>query len=128
MAGKDFTPVFERLRAIMASHVGGMVVVQDETGRYHVDTRLVRKDGYVLMFGSVQVRARYVAYHLMPIYMSPDLLGASTALRARMQGKSCFNFTSVDESHMRELETLTRRSFDVFSSEAYPRRLVSTPG
>jgi hypothetical protein len=73
------------------------------------------------------VGKRYVSYHLMPIYARPQLLdGISVDLRRRMQGKSCFNFTSVDERLMGELEALTRRSFEAFSSDAYPRAPTSS--
>ena len=45
----------------------------------------------------------------MPVYADPSLMdGASNELRKRMQGKSCFNFSKVDELLMSELEALTR--------------------
>jgi hypothetical protein len=48
----------------------------------------------------------------MPVYAWPDLLeDASPELRKRMQGKSCFNFTTVDEALLAELAELTRRAF-----------------
>jgi hypothetical protein len=34
----------------------------------------------------------------------------SPALKKRMQGKACFNFTAVDEALFKELAALTRRS------------------
>jgi hypothetical protein len=44
----------------------------------------------------------------MSVYGLPDLLESmSPGLRRRMQGKSCFNFTTVDEPLFAELETLT---------------------
>jgi hypothetical protein len=52
--------------------------------------------------------------------MWPDLLSdLSPALRRRMQGKSCFNFTSIDPVLMTELETLTAASFDRFRAEGF---------
>jgi hypothetical protein len=33
-------------------------------------------------------------------------------LKKRMQGKSCFNFTSVDEGLFQELAALTGKGFD----------------
>jgi hypothetical protein len=36
--------------------------------------------------------------------------GMSEKLRARMQGKTCFNFRSADEKLFEELETLTADS------------------
>lgn len=51
----------------------------------------------------------------MGVYARPDLLkGVSKELRARTQGKSCFNFTTVDTVLFAELEELTVRSFDAF--------------
>jgi len=48
----------------------------------------------------------------MPIYMFPQLReGLSKELKARMQGKSCFNFNAVDEELFDELEELTERGF-----------------
>lgn len=49
-----------------------------------------------------------VAYHLMPVYVHPELLtDLSPELRRRMQGKSCFNFTKVDRDLFAELGALT---------------------
>ena len=46
----------------------------------------------------------------MPVYEHPGLLAdTSQALRSRMQGKSCFNFTAVDRALFEELDRLTGR-------------------
>ncbi|MSU25617.1 MAG: hypothetical protein EXS32_17570 [Opitutus sp.] len=63
----------------------------------------------------VQVGRAYVSFHQMAVYARPDLLrGVSPELRARMQGKSCFNFKTVDPVLFAELEALTVRGFDAF--------------
>jgi hypothetical protein len=60
---------------------------------------------------------RYVSYYLMPVYSSPELgREMSPELRRRMQGKSCFNFTSLDEALMTELEALTARGLDEYET------------
>jgi hypothetical protein len=42
--------------------------------------------------------AAYVSFYLMPVYMYPDLVdGISLELTKRKQGKSCFNFETVDD-------------------------------
>jgi len=57
----------------------------------------------------------YASFHLMPVYAFPDLIdAASPQLRKRMQGKSCFNFSRVDEALMTELEDLTARGIERF--------------
>jgi hypothetical protein len=56
-------------------------------------------------------KAGKVAFHLMPVYAKPELLhGISPELKKRMQGKSCFNFSSADETLLRELEALTKKA------------------
>jgi hypothetical protein len=65
-----------------------------------------------LFFGAVKIGKRYVSFHLMPVYVHPDLLdGISPGLRKRMQGKSCFNFTKPDAALLAELERLTAAGF-----------------
>ena len=73
-------------------------------------------------FAGTRVGKNYVSYYLMPVYGLPELLaGISPELRRRQQGKSCFNFSAIDESLMAELEVLTERSFEAFMSPAYLR-------
>jgi hypothetical protein len=113
MAEQDFGAVFGRLREIMAEQARAMDVVADGPAGYRLNTRHVRRDGYVLMFGAVEIKKRYVSYHLMPVYMAaPGVLPISEQLRRRMQGKACFNFTRIDEDLFAELSDLTRRSVE----------------
>jgi hypothetical protein len=61
----------------------------------------------------VQIKKNYVSYHLMPVYMYPDLLDSiSPELKKHMQGKSCFNFKKMDETLFLELDELTRHSIE----------------
>jgi hypothetical protein len=65
-----------------------------------------------LFFGAVKTGKRSVSFHLMPVYVDPDLVqGISPELRKRIQGKSCFNFTRQDDALLGELETLTAAGF-----------------
>ena len=41
----------------------------------------------------------------------------SPALKARMHGKSCFNFKTIDGAQLRELTALTKKSLDRFRKE-----------
>jgi len=60
----------------------------------------------------VEIRKSYVGFHHMGVYCAPKLLaGTSKKLQARMQGKSCFNFKTIDEPLFEELEQLTSRAF-----------------
>lgn len=115
-----FDDVFAALRAIMAPVVEALAVRCDTPDKYDVDTRFVRSNGQTLWFGGVQRRKRYVSYHLMPVYVNPDLLQSiSPALRKRMQGKSCFNFTRIDPVLFDELAVLTRRALADYERQGY---------
>ena len=68
----------------------------------------------------VRVGKSYVSFHHMGAYVSPELLiGVSKELKARMQGKSCFNFKVVDKALFKELEELSIRSFEAFRNAGY---------
>lgn len=68
--------------------------------------------GYV---AGVRRGKRYVAFHLMSVYASPELMASmSPGLRRRMQGKSCFNFTTVDEPLFAELAAITNAGLEPY--------------
>jgi hypothetical protein len=118
---EKFKSVYERLREIMRRHEADLVVKADEEGNYYLDAPIAdRERKKPVYFGGVQTKKNYVSYHLMPVYVFPDLLeGVSEKLRKRMQGKSCFNFTAVDNETVRELESLTERGVERFREAGY---------
>jgi hypothetical protein len=62
----------------------------------------------------------YVSFHHMGVYACPGLLnGMSKQFKARMQGKSCFNFTSADPALFAEFEEFTARSFKAFRNAPF---------
>lgn len=116
----DFDDVFARLRAILEPYADALVRTVDRDDELSLYTSHVFDGGTKVWFGGVQVKKRYVSYHLMPVYVNPDLLdGISPALRKRMQGKSCFNFTKVDPVLLEELAALTRAGFDDYRAKGY---------
>jgi hypothetical protein len=100
---------YSELRAILLPYAAGLDVKKDDEAELYLDTRHIQKNKKPLFFGAVQKKKSFVSFHLMPVYLKPALLeGLSPALRARMQGKSCFNFTTPDTALLQELATLTR--------------------
>ena len=98
---------FTALRRILAARAKGLKVTADGPKGYSVNTPFSPKWKKELFFGGVQVTKNYVSFHLFPVYMFPDLLdGISPGLKARMQGKACFNFRAPDEELFRELAAL----------------------
>lgn len=117
---KQFDLAFAELRSIMLDVAGELVIVRDEPGDLYIDTGHVMKNKKPLFFGAVNIRKRYVAYHLMPVYVCPDLLeNVSASLRSRMQGKSCFNFTRTDPVLNKELAQLTKAGYHFYRREGY---------
>lgn len=118
MSEKDFHALFNRLKTLLTLYAPFLNVINDEPGKYYLETGYSEKWKKPLFFGSAIVQKNYVSFYLMPVYMFPDLLeGISPALKKRMQGKSCFNFKQEDEVLLTELEALTRQSFARFQQE-----------
>lgn len=116
----DLNPVFAELRALMAPYAAQLDVTRDDASELHVDTRHVQKNKKPLFFGAVQVKKSYVSFHLMPVYLKPELLDSiSPELRSRMQGKSCFNFRAVDPALFGELAQLTEASFASYREQGF---------
>lgn len=112
-AAADFSETFAALQKLLRPYARRMVVKYDGPGIYYLETRSVPKYGTEVFFGAVKTGKRYVSYHLMPVYIFPELLkGVSPALKQRMQGKSCFNFRAPDPALFKELAKLTRQGFD----------------
>jgi hypothetical protein len=69
--------------------------------------------GQPLYFGSIRLGKAYVSFHLMPLYMCPELTKlVSPALKKRMQGMACFNFkTHPGPELLADLNALTQAAF-----------------
>lgn len=114
-----FEAVFQRLKAILQPYEPALVLKADGPTGYSLDTPYAPKYRKELFFGAVQIKKNYVSYHLMPVYMYPDLLESiSPELKKRMQGKSCFNFKKLDEAQVAELARLTEQGFVRVKHEA----------
>lgn len=119
MPKTEFDGVFDALRALMIRSTDGLTISDDRPGALTVEEQAAVVGGKPRWFGGVQTKKSYVSFHLMPVYVNPGLLDAiSPELRARMQGKSCFNFTAVDEDLFSQLEELTGRGVEDFVSHS----------
>jgi hypothetical protein len=116
----DFQPVFDKLKPILQQFESKLIVVHDTNDHYYLDTPVILKNKRRCSFGAVEIGKNYVSFHLMPIYACPDLLKElSPELRKRMQGKACFNFSSVDEKLFKELDKITKKGFVQFKPERF---------
>ena len=121
----EFQATFEKLKAILEPYAAKLIVVHDTDNNYYLDTRHVMKNKQRLFFAAVRVGKAYVSFHLMPVYACADLAAAiSPELKRRMQGKSCFNFKTVDETLFKELAKLTKAGFKTFNDAQFLERLT----
>jgi hypothetical protein len=108
----EFQAIFGRLREILRKHAGSLKVTADVPSHFclYLPFSPKLKKGFPVAW--VKTGKAYVSYHFMPVYAIPALRdGMSNALKARMQGKSCFNFKVSDEALFAELEALTVEGF-----------------
>ena len=124
MAHED---VFNRLREILAPYQGRLAVLADEPTSYELGApTLPGKTGRFV--AAVRNGKAYASFHLMTVYAYQDMVdGMSPELRKRMQGKSCFNFSRVDEILFAELADLTARGFERFGEVGFTRMSTASP-
>ena len=114
----DFEAVHERLKGILRSHADGLVITKDGPGGMTLEVPGLEGKPWGYVAGT-RVGKRYVSYYLMPVYASPELNASITPeLRRRMQGKSCFNFTTIDDTLLAALEELTAKGIPGFRAVA----------
>jgi hypothetical protein len=116
----EFTAVFAALHKVLAPYAAKLDTKKDDETELYVDTRHIQKNKKPLFFGAVQVKKSYVSFHLMPIYVKPELLASvSLELKSRMQGKSCFNFSAVEPALIKELAALTKASYASYKEQGF---------
>jgi hypothetical protein len=118
----QFESVFARLRQILKKSAAGSIVESEKPGHYGLSAPTGPETVRIwrgkmrhptIPVAWVEIGKSYVGYHLMGVYGNPKLLAVcSKELKARMQGKSCFNFKSIDEPLFAELERLTVKSLE----------------
>jgi hypothetical protein len=116
----NFQATFERLKKILSKYEKRLTVTVDKPGMYYLDGGYSEKYKRVAFFSAVMIKKNYVSYHLMSLYAFPEInKGISPALKKRMQGKACFNFTAVDDELFAELAELTKRSYERYKEEGW---------
>jgi hypothetical protein len=110
----DFPIIFTRLRAILQEHASKFHVSVDKADHYCLEIPYSKMFKKSFPVAWVKLSKSYVSFHYMPVYFAPTLQKSlSPGLKARMQGKSCFNFKTVDDALFEELRQLTRKGFEL---------------
>lgn len=114
----DFAEVDRRLREILEPLRSRLVATRDGPAGLALEIPGLEGKPWGYAAG-VRPGKRYVSLYLMSVYASPARVASmSPELRRRMQGKSCFNFTKVDESLFAELAQLAEDGLEPFIAMA----------
>jgi len=109
----DLEPVYRRLKSILEPYGLRLYVTEEGPTSFGVDAAPDGERNPTTWFAGVRLGKRYVSYYLMPVYVDPSLAETiSPELKRHMQGKSCFNFSRVDEGLFGELDSLTRAGYE----------------
>ncbi|BDX07469.1 hypothetical protein [Planctobacterium marinum] len=120
MNQSDFVAVFTQLKQILTPYAASLDCIKDTGDDYYLNSRHIMKNKKALFFAAVNIKKRYVSFHLMPVYVFPELLDTlSPQLKKRMQGKSCFNFTRLEKLHLDELSALTSAGYRKYQDSGY---------
>jgi len=109
----DFAVTFAALKPVLGKYEKRLSVKTDTPTEYMVLTKSAspfpQHKGEPLYFGGVRLGKAYVSFHLVALYMCPEMQKCITpALKKRMQGKACFNFKSQPEPELlADLKKLT---------------------
>lgn len=120
MPKDDFKTIFERVKQIYRQFDGKGLTASINGDNDFILTGPVTPAtrGREMWFGGVQIKKNYVSCHLMSVYAFPELLNdISPELKKRMQGKSCFNFKTIDETLFTELDALAKKGYQRFKTE-----------
>jgi hypothetical protein len=114
----EFVPVFKALKALLKPYAPSLKTVRDKSDWYYLDTHTLGANKKPIMFAATRIGKNYVSYYFMPVYsgMGADI---SPALKKRMQGKACFNFTTVDKALFGELAELTQKGYDQWRARGW---------
>jgi hypothetical protein len=123
-----FREVFDALKGVLAKYADSLSVTEDTSTKYCLEAEVgpatlqawggkVRRHRIPVAW--VEVGKSYVSYHLMGVSVPPVQAGISKALRARMQGKTCFNFTVTEPDVINELDAVTGASIAAFKKAGF---------
>lgn len=123
---KEFDAVFSELRAILTRHASTLTVSDDVPNRYCLEApigpatlkswggKVKRK---TIPIAWTEIGKAYVSFHLMGLEAGAGAI--SPALKARLQGKTCFNFSHRDAALFEELEAVTAHSIAALRKAGY---------
>ena len=128
-ASPEFEDVFNRLKTILQKQAGNYSIrpdtavsfgIQGKPGPATLKVWGGKMKKPVMPVAWIEIGKNYVSYHVMGLYTNTALQSKmSKELKARMQGKTCFNFKSINGPLFKELEQLTAIAISDFEKTGY---------
>jgi hypothetical protein len=121
----DFAATFAALKPVLGKYEKRLFVKTDTPIEYMVLTKSAspfpQHKGEPLYFGGVRLGKAYVSFHLVALYMCPEMQKRITpALKKRMQGKACFNFKTQPEPELlADLKRLTADAIKLWGEKKW---------
>jgi cytochrome P450 len=102
-----------------------LLAARDEDDGTRMTDRQLRDEAMTLFIAGHETTATALAWAVDEVWRQPALLSRlrdslSPALRKRMQGKSCFNFTTIEPGHLTELAAVTKKGIAGFKNLELP--------
>ena len=115
---EQFEAVAKQLVPLFTAHRAHLEITREsEKGIY---CAVPGRQGPDSFFGAVDIVKNYVSFHLMPVYIYPELMrDMDPRLKKRMQGKSCFNFKKINNAELTALENLVVSSVKKYKETGY---------
>ena len=124
----DVSIVFRSLKGLLEKHAAALSVSEDTSTKFCLEAEIgpatlrawggkARRPRIPVAW--VEIGKSYVSYHLMGIAVPAVHEEMSKTLKARMQGKTCFNFTVVDAAILTELDSVTAASITAFREAGF---------
>ncbi|HEY0702438.1 MAG TPA: hypothetical protein VGD60_06705, partial [Candidatus Acidoferrales bacterium] len=115
-----FQSIFKSLKKILQAHEEKLFIKKNDPGHYYAETQSHSWQGHRMFFAAAIIKKNYVSFHLMPLYVAPELLKTIPPnLKRRMQGKACFNFTTPDPQLFQDLAKLTKAGLQKYMTKKF---------
>ena len=118
---KQFQAIYARLSELLSKHKDKLSVGIEKPGTIWMSVNGETYRGKPLYYAGVRMGKNYVSYHLVTVYMNKARM--SPELKKRMQGKGCFNFSSIDEKLFGELDRLTTEGLKNYSGKMLEKKM-----
>ena len=117
-------PLFDEIKALLASYAGRFSVRAPEPGRYElwssVNIAPAGKPVHEPYFAGLIVQKSYVGLYYMPVYTDPEIsaeIGAE--LMATLKGKSCFHVKSLTPTLRSQITGALKSGLEAYEAKGW---------